>query len=343
MSDSDDDQAIREEAKNIVSEWGKKYDLPACHCEYYKTELMDILEECSGSIREKQLAEMESEAKSTDYILVHKVGVGGFGSVYQGKSKKSGKDEIVAVKIIDLENCTEEIKDINSEIMTLVNVRGCNQLTKYYGSHAIGSKLWIVMEYVDGGSVRDRLANSKINEDQMAVIVSEVLKGLEYLALDQKFHRDIKAANILISQKGQVKLADFGAARQLSDTMAKATTMKGSPYWMAPEVFQGTSYDYKADIWSLGITCLEMATGNPPHHTTPTLQIPMLVMRSKMDTFPYRVDNKDGRWSQDFCDFVASCLQKDPNNRPSIKALMQTNFVLSAKNVDIGEIIKLSK
>ena len=142
----------------------------------------------------------------------------------------------VAIKVIDLEESKDDIQTINKEITALSHGKFCPQLINYYGSVVFGTKLWIVMEYVDGGSILDRIKRKVLTEEEIAVVVKEVLSGLLYLSNEGKIHRDIKAANILLSRQGQVKLADFGATAQLTDTMTKCSTFVGSPYWMAPEV-----------------------------------------------------------------------------------------------------------
>jgi len=254
--------------------------------------------------------------------LQTKIGSGAYGSVYQGKRRKDNK--IVAIKIIDLEDSKEDISSITREITALVNGKSCPQLTSYYGSVVVGTKLWIAMEFLDGGSVLDKVKKAPLTEAQIAVIAREVLLGLQYLALEKKIHRDIKAANILLSKEGQVKLADFGASGQLTDTVTKCNTFVGSPYWMAPEILTENKYDGKADIWSLGITCLEMLTGKPPLAEHAPLKVITLIPHRD----PPAVDKT--KYSKNFCEFVASCLTKDPAKRPAIKDLLKHPFLAEA-------------
>jgi serine/threonine-protein kinase 24/25/MST4 len=179
------------------------------------------------------------------------------------------------------------------------------------------------MEFVDGGSILDRIKKKPLTEEEIAIVVKEVLSGLQYLAMEGKIHRDIKAANILLARNGQVKLADFGATAQLTDTMTKCSTFVGSPYWMAPEVMTQNSYDGKADIWSLGVTCFEMATGAPPNANIHPLRVVSIIPRQPPPQLP-------PSYSAEFRDFISKCLIKDPAERYSIKELLKMEFVQKA-------------
>jgi serine/threonine-protein kinase 24/25/MST4 len=141
---------------------------------------------------------------------------------------------------------------------------------------------------------------------------------------DGKIHRDIKCANILMRKDGEIKLADFGASRQLTDTVTKCDTFVGSPYWMAPEILTQQQYDGKADIWSLGITCLEMTTGKPPLSTVHPLQVLAMIAQKPSPTLP------PGKYSKEFEQFIAACLVKDPIERPALEILAAMPFVTAA-------------
>ncbi|EDV20456.1 uncharacterized protein TRIADDRAFT_32096 [Trichoplax adhaerens] len=258
------------------------------------------------------------------FDLLEKLGEGSYGTVYKAVHKETG--QLLAVKKVPVDS---DLQDIIREI-SIMQQCDCSFVVKYFGSYFENSYLWIVMEFCGGGSVLDimRLRQKTLEESKIATIVRCTLKGLEYLHILRKIHRDVKAGNILLDLEGNAKLADFGVAGQLTDTMAKRNTVIGTPFWMAPEVIQAIGYDCAADIWSLGITAIEMAEGRPPYADIHPMRAIFMIPTKPPPTF-----QEPDKWSTDFIDFVSKCLVKVPEQRPSASALLQHNFVKNAMPV----------
>eukprot|EP01033_Poteriospumella_lacustris_P016569 gene16570-11853_t len=253
------------------------------------------------------------------FELLEEIGEGGYGLVYQALDKKT--NEFVAVKIFNLDDAADEVQEIHQEISMMAEF-DCPYLIQYHGSYVVYDELWIVMEYLEAGSLLDIIKKfGPLQEDAIQYIMRELLMALNYLHAQRKIHRDVKAGNVLVAGNGSIRLADFGVAGQLTDTIDKRNTKIGTPFWMAPEVIEQAAYDGCADIWSLGITAIELAKGLPPyagklHHFQVLLQIPKN---------PPPV--LDGDFSAEFKDFVAACLVKDPSARPTAASLLEHPFM----------------
>jgi serine/threonine-protein kinase 24/25/MST4 len=208
-------------------------------------------------------------------------------------------------------------------------------IVQYYASFMDGTTLWIVMEYLAGGSLKELIDTvGPLPEDAIASVMRSLLRGLDYVHKGRKLHRDIKAANILLSSAGEVKLADFGVAGQMTATMRQRNTFVGSPFWMAPEVIQESAYDEKADIWSVGITAIELATGLPPFANEHPYRALFLIPKSD----PPKLEGP--HISKSFSTFIDSCLRKNPLERLSADALLSHPFLRKSRSSAIKDALK---
>ncbi|KAI8918257.1 kinase-like domain-containing protein [Powellomyces hirtus] len=254
------------------------------------------------------------------YEIQNQIGKGSFGEVYKGIHKPT--DTPVAIKVVDFEESGDDIDEIRQEISILSELDS-KWVTRYYGSYIRGTKLWIVMEYCEAGSLLDMIKTNPMSEQHVAVVMRELLCGLEYIHRHGKIHRDIKAANVLVTAAGDVKLADFGVSAQVTATITKKNTFVGTPYWMAPEVILRSAYNAKADIWSLGITAWELANGLPPHANIHPMRV-LFIIPQQPSPVP------DESFSDEFKDFIAHCLAKRPSQRPTAAELLRHPFILRA-------------
>jgi len=272
----------------------------------------------------------EEELKSNPddlFTFMGKIGEGSYGAVYKAIHKRTG--EIVSIKVVPIE---DDLNDILKEIKFMSEIN-CPQVVRLYGNFVKEDvELWIVMEYCAAGSVSDimRLRRKTLTEQEIAVIIKSTLEGLEYMHQHMKIHRDIKAGNILLNAKGEAKLADFGVSGQLSDSTAKRNTVIGTPYWMAPEVIQENGYGVSADIWSLGITSIEMAQGHPPYNNIHPMRAIFVIPARP----PPKLEQPE-KFSEEFNEFIALCLVKKPEDRMTASQLLETKFIKGAPKQDI--------
>lgn len=185
------------------------------------------------------------------------------------------------------------------------------------------------MEYMGGGSCLDLLAAGTLSEAHVAIVMKELLFGLDFLHNEGKIHRDIKAANILLNNDGKVKLADFGVSAQLTNLKSQRNTFVGTPYWMAPEVIEQAGYDFKADIWSLGITAWELVHAKVPYGDIAAMKVLFKIPREPAPRL------QGSQYSREYKDFVHCCLQKDPEKRPSAGQLLKHKFIKNAGKVNV--------
>ena len=268
------------------------------------------------------------------FILLNPIGQGAFGSVFKAIHKNTNK--IYAIKIIDYSknNNRENNNIINynynsiqqeTSLMKLLNES--NYVVKYYGSYFSRktNTLWLILEYCAAGSVIDLMLsmNRTFSEIEVATIIEMVLKGLVDIHKKDLIHRDIKGANILLSEDGTAKIADFGVGVHLTNEKNR-NSKKGSPYWMSPQVALHSDYDSKTDIWSLGITCIEMIEGEPPNS-----QLKPRCAIEKIGRTPPKAEEliNPKFHTNEFIDFVKKCLEINPKKRPNAKELLNHYFI----------------
>ncbi|XP_062369873.1 serine/threonine-protein kinase PAK 3-like [Cinclus cinclus] len=265
------------------------------------------------------VSEGDPEAKYTELEII---GKGGFGTVCTAVETATGEE--VAIKKISLLQVKSNELCVN-EIQVMRDNKNAN-VVNYVDSYLVHEELWLVMEYMDGGSLHDVIREIQMAEGEIAAVSRECLQGLDFLHCKQVVHRDIKSHNILLGLDGSVKLADFGLAAQLTAEQSKRRSAVGTTYWMAPEIFTRKPYGPKVDIWSFGIVGMEMVEGAPPYLMETSRTARQLI--STGGTPKLQKPRQQSAWLRDF---LHCCLETDEDRRWSAQELLQHPFVTSAK------------
>lgn len=294
----------------------------------------DLPDEKSTSLQDL----LSNDDPNTIYGNQKKIGEGAAGEVFSAFDNRSGQK--VAIKKMPLN--AQNMKLLVTEIAIMKSSSHPN-IVQYFDSYLLGEQIWVVMEFMGSGCLTEVLEQFEngvhMNEAQMAYVSYASLSALQYIHSLHRIHRDIKSDNILISESGEVKLADFGYAAQLTKQKDKRNTIVGTPYWMAPELIRGQNYDIKVDIWSTGIMCMEMAEGEPPYMEFPPLRALFLITTKGIPDL-----KEPTNWSNDFRNFLARCLEKEADARPDASDLLRHPFLKKAcQPSSIASVVKQAK
>lgn len=273
--------------------------------------------------------------------IIGELGDGAFGKVYKAQNKET--NVLAAAKVIDTKS-EEELEDYMVEIDILASCDHPN-IVKLLDAFYYENNLWILIEFCAGGAVDAVMLELErpLTESQIQVVCKQTLEALNYLHDNKIIHRDLKAGNILFTLDGDIKLADFGVSAKNTRTIQRRDSFIGTPYWMAPEVVmcetsKDRPYDYKADVWSLGITLIEMAEIEPPHHELNPMRVLLKIAKSEPPTLA-----QPSKWSSNFKDFLKKCLEKNVDARWNTSQLLQHPFVTVDSNKPIRELIAEAK
>ncbi|KAF9580189.1 signal transducing kinase of the PAK [Lunasporangiospora selenospora] len=269
------------------------------------------------------------------YRSLVKIGQGASGGVYT--AYQVGTNLSVAIKQMNLEQ--QPKKDLIINEILVMKESSHKNIVNFIDSFLYRGDLWVVMEYMEGGSLTEVVTTNEMADPQIGAVCRETLMGLEHLHSKGVIHRDIKSDNVLLSLNGDIKLTDFGFCAQLKESAGKRTTMVGTPYWMAPEVVTRKEYGPKVDIWSLGIMAIEMLEGEPPYLNENPLRALYLIATNGTPTLQHPENV-----SVDFTDFLSKCLEVDPEKRPSANELLRHSFIAKAHSVrTLAPLIRAAK
>ncbi|XP_026560503.1 STE20-like serine/threonine-protein kinase isoform X3 [Pseudonaja textilis] len=295
-----------------------------------------------GEKKKKQYEHVKRDLNPEDFWeIIGELGDGAFGKVFKAQNKET--KVLAAAKVIDTKS-EEELEDYMVEIDILASCDHPN-IVKLLDAFYYENNLWILIEFCAGGAVDAVMLELErpLTEPQIRVVCRQTLEALHYLHENKIIHRDLKAGNILFTLDGDIKLADFGVSAKNTRTIQRRDSFIGTPYWMAPEVVmcetsKDRPYDYKADVWSLGVTLIEMAEIEPPHHELNPMRVLLKIAKSEPPSLA-----QPSKWSADFKDFLKKCLEKNVDARWNITELLQHPFVTVTSNKPIRELIAEAK